>query len=128
MRVFDNLINNVDRNQGNILLAADGRVWLIDHTRSFARGARLPAPQDVLSCSRGFWERLQALDEAILVARLERYLGTAEIRAILTRRDHLVELLRDRIARYGEGQVLFDWDEPERAVQVTYAGQDLPPG
>ena len=33
MRVFDELIENKDRNQGNILWTSDWKMWLIDHTR-----------------------------------------------------------------------------------------------
>ena len=37
MEVFDNLINNFDRNQTNILIDPNWQLILIDHTRSFAR-------------------------------------------------------------------------------------------
>ena len=33
--VFDALINNIDRNEGNELIDADWNVWWIDHTRAF---------------------------------------------------------------------------------------------
>ena len=33
--VFDQLIYNVDRNMGNLLICKNWRVWAIDHTRSF---------------------------------------------------------------------------------------------
>ena len=35
MYVFDELIQNRDRNQGNILWTSDWKLWLIDHTRAF---------------------------------------------------------------------------------------------
>ena len=35
VRVFDELIQNRDRNQGNILWTSDWKMWLIDHTRAF---------------------------------------------------------------------------------------------
>ena len=45
VRVFDQLIYNVDRNMGNLLIGKTWRVWAIDHTRAFryskhAQGAR----------------------------------------------------------------------------------------
>jgi hypothetical protein len=35
VRVFDQLIYNTDRNQGNLLITPEWKVWLIDHTRAF---------------------------------------------------------------------------------------------
>ena len=35
MRIWDELIQNRDRNQGNILWTHDWTLWLIDHTRAF---------------------------------------------------------------------------------------------
>ena len=35
VRVFDQLISNTDRNQGNLLITPEWRVWMIDHTRAF---------------------------------------------------------------------------------------------
>ena len=40
MRVWDELIQNKDRNQGNILWTKDWTMWLIDHTRAFRLGPR----------------------------------------------------------------------------------------
>ena len=35
IRLFDNLIENDDRNEGNILIDVDWKLWMIDHTGSF---------------------------------------------------------------------------------------------
>ena len=37
MRVFDSVIGNLDRNSGNFLHDETGKIWLIDHSRSFPR-------------------------------------------------------------------------------------------
>ena len=42
VNVFDMLINNVDRNTGNILYDRDWQVWLIDHGRSFGADDERP--------------------------------------------------------------------------------------
>lgn len=42
VNVFDMLINNVDRNTGNILYDRDWQVWLIDHGRSFGANDEPP--------------------------------------------------------------------------------------
>jgi hypothetical protein len=36
MALFDQLIFNDDRNQGNMLIGKDWKVWLIDHTQDFS--------------------------------------------------------------------------------------------
>ena len=39
VRVFDELIANRDRNIGNMLWTSTWKMWMIDHTRAFRRGA-----------------------------------------------------------------------------------------
>ena len=43
--VFDELIQNRDRNQGNLLWTKDWTLWLIDHTRAFRLGQILLKPE-----------------------------------------------------------------------------------
>jgi hypothetical protein len=107
MDVFDNLINNTDRNQTNILIDENWQMILIDHTRSFARDESLYEPEEVTDCSRGLWHALRHLDEAQVRERLSPYLEKAEIDALFVRRQRLVELIQDLIIRNGEEEVLF---------------------
>jgi hypothetical protein len=64
MRLFDALIANQDRNPGNILVGDDGRVWWIDHSRSFGGDQRLRGLDAVGGCERSFFAALSGLDEA----------------------------------------------------------------
>lgn len=107
MRVFDNLINNTDRNQTNILIDGNWRLILIDHTRSFARDKTLPFPQQVIHCSRGLWYSLRHLDETEARKQLAPYLPSGEIDALFVRQKALIQLIRDLIHRNGEENVLF---------------------
>jgi hypothetical protein len=109
MRVFDNLINNLDRNQGNIVFDSDWRVWLIDHSRAFVRDRKLPSPQVVRRVERGFWERLRSVSDEELDAAIEPYLGGPERAALIERRRLLVELIEEKIALLGEDGILFSW-------------------
>jgi hypothetical protein len=119
MRVFDNLINNIDRNSGNILLDREWGMWLIDHTRAFSRARQLPAPQDVIGCSRSLFLALKTLDEAEVTERLRPYLGLPEIQALHERRRRLVELIDQLVADRGEQRVLFEYGAPDASVRVT---------
>ncbi|MDB9822633.1 metallophosphoesterase [Deltaproteobacteria bacterium] len=107
MRIFDNFINNIDRNQTNILIDDNWRLILIDHTRSFARDLSLPLPKNVVRCSRQLWHALRHLDQTEVRRRLEPYLSSPEIEALFERQKVLVELIRDLIEQNGEENVLF---------------------
>jgi hypothetical protein len=106
MHVFDNLINNIDRNQTNILIDNNWQLILIDHTRSFAMDNTLFTPEKVNHCSRGLWHALRHLDEAEARKRLSPYLSPAEINALFNRKQKLIRLIRDLIDRNGEENVL----------------------
>ena len=107
MRVFDNLINNIDRNQTNILIDPNWRLILIDHTRSFARDLSLPKSKEVIHCSRGLWYALRHLDKAAVRKRLTPYLSGREINAIFSRQELLIRHIQRLIDKKGEENVLF---------------------
>lgn len=90
VRVFDQLIDNTDRNVGNLLIDRAWRVWMIDHTRAFRWHRTIRSPGNLVRCDRGLLERLRALDEATLDRELGRYLGPMEIKGLLARRDLIV--------------------------------------
>jgi hypothetical protein len=108
MRVWDELIQNRDRNQGNMLWTSDWTLWMIDHTRAFRTGDALSKADQLTRCDRGLLERLRQLSAADM-AQVARggMLTNAEAAAVLKRRDRLVKLFDDLIAKRGEAAVLF---------------------
>lgn len=108
MRAFDALIENVDRNVGNMLIDSTGRVWWIDHTRSFGRSHDLEEPDLIQRCPRALFERLKATDPAVIAERMAPHMSQREIEALLERRRKLIALIEQRIAKLGERAVLFD--------------------
>lgn len=90
MRVFDQLIDNTDRNLGNLLITRDWRVWLIDHSRAFRWTDTLRHPKQLTRCERTMLEKMRVLDRATLKQALGRYLTAPEIDALLARRDLIV--------------------------------------
>ena len=111
MRVFDELIQNRDRNQGNILWTSDFTLWLIDHTRAFRLGRDLLKPESLTRLERGLLDRLRALTPECPRARPSgSSLTKQEQEALLLRRDMIVKHYDDRIARLGEPVVLFTSD------------------
>jgi hypothetical protein len=90
LRVFDELIANTDRNQGNMLIDRQWKLWLIDHTRGFRITKSLRTPQIIRRCERHLLERMKALTFEDLKAQLGKYLTDTEMKALLERRDRLV--------------------------------------
>ena len=112
MRVFDALINNKDRNTGNIFWTPDWSMWLIDHTRAFAQDPALYNPNLVQRCSRELLTRIKQLEEKEVLEALRPHVSRFEVKAIFKRRKRLLRLLRQRIEKLGEEQVLFDYGDP----------------
>ena len=108
VRVFDQLIFNIDRNMGNLRIDKDWHIWMIDHTRSFRILPTLRTPKNLVQCDRNLLARLKALDEATLQRELTPYLNKQEIKAVLARRDLIVKFFD----RKGDS-VLFD--RPKRS-------------
>jgi len=103
VRIFDQLIYNTDRNLGNLLIAKDGRIWAIDHTRAFRSLNFLRNPENLTRCDRQVLERLRQLDRATLKRTVGDYLADWDIDALLARRDLIVA----HFERVGPG-VLFE--------------------
>ena len=108
MRVFDNLIANEDRNQGNILYDSSWKLWLIDHTRAFRPSKDLYSPNTIRSCEEGLWEHLRNLDKTQVKRELKKYLYPTEMKGLLARRDLLIEHFERLIEKRGAEIVLFD--------------------
>jgi len=107
VRLFDQLIYNVDRNLGNLLIDKEWRIWMIDHTRSF-RTYDIPAtPGNIARCDRAVVERLKTLTKESITTAMGDYLTSFEITALLKRRDFIVQRLEKTNA-------IFDWQRPAR--------------
>ena len=91
VRLFDQLIHNVDRNVGNVLITRDWRVWAIDHTRAFRTATALRRPENITRCDRQVLERLKQLDRASLERELGEHLDRGRIQALLARRDAILK-------------------------------------
>ncbi|HXE80453.1 MAG TPA: hypothetical protein VNK41_06860 [Vicinamibacterales bacterium] len=104
-RVWDNLIANIDRNQGNLLVDSEWNLVLIDHSRAFTNTGQMPFPMTRID--REFFNRLKALTEEDLETHLRGLLFDGP-KPLLKRRDRIVQEFEKRIAQYGEAAVLID--------------------
>jgi len=109
MLVFDSVIGNVDRNNGNVLYDENWNHWLIDHSRAFVPGTdKMPYLDRILGCSRDLYDRLQELDHDELMERVSPPLDRFDVDWILQRRDKVIAHLDALIAQHGEDAILFD--------------------
>jgi hypothetical protein len=106
VRVFDQLIYNVDRNQGNLLITPEWRLWLIDHTRAFRTSHELYKSEMLGRCDYKLLQALKALNTVSLKQELGAYLRAEEISALITRRDVIVKHYEKEIRDKGQDAVL----------------------
>jgi hypothetical protein len=107
MDVFAQLVADSDRNAGNILIARDWSLWMIDFTRAFRRWRKLPDDARLARCDRRLLEALRGLTAEAVLAKTRPYLREPEIEALLARRDQIVALFDKQIAERGEARVLY---------------------
>lgn len=108
MKMFDQLIANIDRNQGNLIYDADWHLFLIDHSRAFIDKRDLKNLAPLGRVDRELWNRMAALTMEDLDRGLEKWVGDREKRALLARRDLMAKAIKDLVATRGEASVFYD--------------------
>ena len=107
MHIWDELIQNRDRNAGNIIWTSDWTMWLIDHTRAFRLGRDLQTPGGLTRIERSLFEKLRALDRQAFTESVGKSLTKDEVEALFVRREKIVKLFDEKIKVLGEDKVLF---------------------
>jgi hypothetical protein len=93
IRIFDQLIYNMDRSEENLLITRDWHAWMIDHTRSFRKYLTLRNPAAITHCTPELLRSLRALRRSDVERELSPFLTTEQIDAVMARRDLIVEKL-----------------------------------
>jgi hypothetical protein len=108
VRVFDQLVYDTDANLTNLLIGEDWKIWRVDFTRAFRLYKELKDPdQNLTHCDKQLLERLKALDAHELTERTKEYLTKDEVKAVMARRDLIVEHFQKLISEKGEKEVLY---------------------
>ncbi len=107
IRVFDQLVYDDDANLTNVLIDKDWKIWRIDFTRAFRLKKELREPGDLVRCDRQLLEKLKKLDGDQLAERTKHFLNKEEVKALMIRRDKIVERFQQLIAEKGEAAVLY---------------------
>ena len=118
VRVFDQLIYNTDRNQGNLLITPSWQLWMIDHTRAFRAQPALLKPDALGRCDYKLMAAMKKLNLQTLTKQLGPYLRAEEIRTLLVRRDNIVRFFEKEIAAKGEDAVLTGMPRATPTVSV----------
>lgn len=108
MKLFDQLIGNIDRNQGNLLYDADWHLVLIDHSRAFTTrrsldGIAVPALIDAT-----LWKRIDALTASDLDQSVGAWLTDGERAAMLLRRDRMRQAIARQVKAKGAAHVFLE--------------------
>ncbi len=105
MKMLDQLIGNIDRNQGNLLYDADYHLILIDHSRAFTTTKDISREAQPSLIDQVFWDKIEALTLEDLQAALGSLLENGQIKAILDRRDRMRAEIDKMVAARGARQV-----------------------
>ena len=104
MMMFDNLIANIDRNAGNILVGPPGELILIDHTRAFITDKKFVNKIERVDAE--LWDRMKALTRDDLNRTLGHWIDDEQIAAIIERRDAMAAAVDKLVAQKGRSLVI----------------------
>ena len=108
VRVFDQLVDDTDANLTNVLIGEDWKIWRIDFSRAFRSQKDLKDPQaNLVRCDRQLLEKLKTLDGKELAEKTKHYLDKDDVKAVMARRDKIVEHFQKLVAEKGENVVLY---------------------
>ena len=96
VRVFDQLIYNMDRNLGNLLIDKNWQLWMIDHTRAFRTFRDLKNPANLVRCDRRLLAKLKELDDTTISNELAAYLKPEEVKGLLARRKIILKFFEEK--------------------------------
>ena len=114
MLMFDQLIANIDRNQGNLLYDDGGHMFLIDHSRAFTSKPDLSGLKPPRQYDPDLWTRMAALTRQDLDAVVGSWLTSLQIECLLERRDRMARQIEKQVRERGERVVFLP--RPAEAV------------
>ena len=106
VRVFTQLIYDTDPNLGNLVITPEWRVWKVDLTRSFREFKQLMDESKLLTIDEEFYEALQSMSLDSCQEKLKAQLSGPEIKALIGRRDRILEHFDKAAAEKGREAVI----------------------
>ena len=105
--LFDNLVANIDENEGNLLFDPQWNFIKIDHSRAFTNTLVQPFEigKRLVQIDRPFFDGIKALDKAAVGREIGDLLENGALNALFVRRDNLVKAFEKLAAQKGANQV-----------------------
>jgi hypothetical protein len=107
IRVLDQLVYDADPNLTNVLIGENWEIYRIDFSRAFRQYKELQSTADLVQCDRQLFSKLKALNGDELAERTKGFLSKGEVKAVMERRDKIVEHFQKLIAEKGETEILY---------------------
>jgi len=101
LKMFDQLVGNIDRNQGNVLYDPEYHLILIDHSRAFRDVVDLTKFQTFLFVDAELWDRMQALTMEAMEPTLGKWVSKGMLYAVLDRRNRMKKEIDKLLAARG---------------------------
>jgi hypothetical protein len=118
VRIFDQLIYNLDRSPARVLIDTEWRLWIVGYSRAFRVYEKLQAPKSLgVRCPRGLLAGLRRLDRPAIERSMTGLLDSDRIDGLLSRRDAIVTHFDKRIEEMGEQAVLYDLPPRSQAAR-----------
>ncbi|MGE0362128.1 MAG: hypothetical protein AB7H93_11325 [Vicinamibacterales bacterium] len=105
MKLFDQLIGNIDRNQGNLIYDTDWHLFLIDHSRAFTTRKSLDGIAPLVTIDAELWQRIEALTAADLDRALGAWLTADQQEALFARREKMQQAVAKLVKDKGAASV-----------------------
>ncbi len=108
VRVFENLVYDVCLDADDIWIHKDNwTVCRVDFSEAFFPSDELLQDCAITRCSKRFYQGLLELEDKTIASSLAPYLNREEIKALLQRKNLIIEKIRKLIEEKGEQAVLF---------------------
>ncbi len=108
--IFAELVYDTDSNTTNVLISENWHLWMIDFSRAFRLSKNLLHPGNITDtmCERRLLDKMRKLNRDEIALKTKGFLTKGEIDGLMARRDKIVAIYEDLIARKGEKAVLYD--------------------
>jgi hypothetical protein len=105
--LFDNLVANIDENEGNLMFDPVWSFIKIDCSRCFTNTQVQPFEigRKLNQIDRPFFERIKALDKATVMREIGALVEGGAVNALFARRDRIVKAFETLAAQKGASQV-----------------------
>jgi hypothetical protein len=103
----EDLVANLDENEGSPLVDPQWNLIVLDHSRAFTNTLAQPYEigKRLNEIDRLFFDRIKALDEATVKRAIGDLVDAAVLDALFARRDNIVKTFETLAARKGENAV-----------------------